>query len=280
MLDFTNGSVIKGLGCQLKMPNGVFLWSPPRCLSTAVECCMRELSCVTEVFHEPYSMPYYFGPERPCLQYASSPVDSTKTFESVTERIKESLLNAENEVVLVKELSYQIYSSSHLDFLEDFKSVKHTFLIRHPALAVRSLYKRRCDKGVPFNQKMGFEEVYKIYEYVKTNLGHSNPVVIDATDILMDPEGMLKLYCEAVGVNYKVGMTKWSQKYSYELLGCCIPSCFGWHDAVFSASGIIKSTQPIHIPPIEELPEPVRETVKNVLPYYEDMKKACLKPVD
>ena len=264
------------------MPKGVILWSPPRCLSTAVECCMRELPCVTEVFHEPYAMPFYFGPERTSLQYAaSSSVDSTKTFESVTERIRQSLLGGENEVVFVKEISY--YVDDHLDVIlgEGLKDLKHTFLIRHPALALRSLYKGCCSIDFSFlPNEIGFKEMYKIYEYVKTNLGDStNPVIIDATDILMDPEGMLKSYCEAVGVNYKVGMTKWSQKYSHELLGCNIPVCLGWHDAVFSASYIIKSTQQIQIPAIEELPEAIREDVKDLIPLYEDMKKASLKPV-
>ena len=266
-----------GVPSYLKMPKGVILWSPPRCLSTAFECCMRELPCLTEVFHEPYAMPHYFGPERTSLQYASSPVDSTKTFESVTERIRQSLLCGENEVVFIKNMSY--YVDDHLDVIlgEGLKDLKHTFLIRHPALALRSLYTACCSIDCFFlPNEIGFKEAYKIYEYVKTNLGDSNPVVIDATDILMDPEGMLKLYCEAVGVNYKVGMTKWSQKYTYELLGC---DFLGWHDAVFSASGIIKSTQQIQIPAIEELPEAIREAVKDLIPLYEDMKKASLKPV-
>ena len=227
---------------------------------------------------------FFFGPEKVLLQCEDSPdtVDPTKTYESVTERIRQSLLSDDNEVVFTRELSYHLYLSNHMGVLleEGFKNVKHTFLIRHPALAVRSLYKGCCDKGVLFSAKeIGFKEAYKIYEYVKTNLGDSNPVVIDATDILMDPEGMLKLYCEAVGVNYKVGMTKWSKKYSYELLGCNIPICLEFHDAVFSASGIIKSTQQIQIPAIEELPEAIREAVKDLIPLYEDMKKASLKPV-
>ncbi len=95
----------------------------------------------------------------------------------------------------------------------------------------------------------------------------------------MDPEGMLKLYCEAIGVDYKVGMSKWSKKYSYELLDCNIPICSGFHDVVFSANGINKAIEPIRIPAIEDLPEAVRETVKDLLPYYEDMKKASLQSI-
>ena len=102
-------------------------------------------------------------------------------------------------------------------------------------------------------------------------------MVIDATDILMDPEGMLKSYCEAVGVNYKVGMSRWSKKYSHVLLGCNIPLCLGWHDTVFSSNGINKATEPIRIPALEDLPEAVRDIVKDLLPYYEDMKKASLQ---
>ncbi len=195
-------------------------------------------------------------------------------------KIRKSLLDTDNEVdlVFIKELSYHLYHTKHLNILleDGFKDVKHTL----PALAIKSLYKGCCNKGISFiTDEIGFKETYKIYEYVRTNLTGSIPVAIDATDILMDPEGMLKLYCEAIGVNYKVGMSKWSKKYSYELLDCNIPICSGFHDVVFSANGINKAIEPIRIPAIEDLPEAVRETVKDLLPYYEDMKKASLQSI-
>ncbi len=262
------------------MAKGVFLWSPPRCLSTAVEISIRELPCVSKVFHEPYATPFFSGPERTSLQYADSPVDSSRTYASVTDKIRQSLLDKENGVVFVKEISY--YINDHTDVLleEGMKNAKHTFLIRHPALAVRSLYKGCHDNNFKFDlNEIGFKEMYKIYKCVKNNLGDSNPVVIDATDVLMDPEGMLKSYCEAVGVNYKVGMSRWSKKYSHELLDCNIPICSGWHDTVFSSNGINKAIEPIRIPAIEDLPEAVREIVEDVLPYYDDMKKASLQSI-
>jgi len=60
------------------MATQVFLWSAPRCLSTAFERSMRELNEV-KVLHEPLLAPYYMGPER---IIAEQPFLETATFDS------------------------------------------------------------------------------------------------------------------------------------------------------------------------------------------------------
>lgn len=263
------------------MTKGLFLWSPPRCLSTAFECCIRQLPSVTKVFHEPYAKPYYVGPERTSVQFANLPVDPAMTFDSTSDRIVGSLTFEKHAVVFTKEISY--YIENHMDILlkDGFRSAQHTFLIRHPALALKSFYSS-CD-GTSYNftpNEAGFLQLFAIHNFVKTKLPDApKPVVIDASDLLQDPEGMLKSYCHATELEYTPGMTSWSETYTYSLLNCNLPICSGWHDTLFSSNGIIRSTQKKPIPNIEDLPDVVADTVKEALPVYEALQKVCLKPM-
>ena len=258
------------------MTKGVFLWSPPRCLSTAFECCIRQLPSI-KVFHEAFASSYYLSADRKSTQFEDYPPTS-RGFGLVSKDIEEAICRDEYDAVFSKDISY--YIENHLDILKQdgFKESKHTFMIRHPALAVYSLYKS-CNSEYQYDpNEAGFKQLFDIYLYVQKNLGDLNPVVVDASDLLMNPEGMLKAYCEAVGLTYKPGMSKWSQQFSHESFGCTMPVCRGWHDTVFSTNGIIQSSTRKPIPSLDSLPQDIVEAIKEAIPIYETLRKSSLKP--
>lgn len=83
-----------------------------------------------------------------------------------------------------------------MDILSDgpLEEFKHTFLIRNPAKALSSLYK--VHKAIHDERKYGgnihlFQHLYKMYTFVQQKLDPC-PVVIDADDLLCDPEGIMK----------------------------------------------------------------------------------------
>jgi hypothetical protein len=60
----------------------------------------------------------------------------------------------------------------------------------------------------PTGADLGFPQQIAIFEEVRRLTGRT-PVVVDAEDILRDPEGMLRRLCEAVGVAFSETMLSW-----------------------------------------------------------------------
>jgi len=86
---------------------------------------------------------------------------------------------------------------------------QHTFLIRHPAKAVASLYKASRNTTLTgwtyFDEaEAGFQDLYDLHQAVSRE-GRCSPVVVDCDDVLAQPEEMMQAYCRAVGLTYKEG---------------------------------------------------------------------------
>jgi hypothetical protein len=95
-------------------------------------------------------------------------------------------------------------------------SVTNCFLIRDPAEVICS-YIKRTDE--PALEDIGFVQQAEIFDWLAgTSCGDvcgrgsaaSLPLVIDAKDVLQDPERMLRLLCEAVGIGFDEAMLGWS----------------------------------------------------------------------
>ncbi|CAG8673061.1 7581_t:CDS:2, partial [Racocetra persica] len=110
-------------------------------------------------------------------------------------------------------LGTTILSSPH--FLE----MTHTFLIRNPEKSVKSLYKAKqflskantefSAKGFDKNS-VGLEESKQIFDLLKDL--NKQLIVVDADDLVNDPERILKKYCELIGEEFKEEMTHWEAK--------------------------------------------------------------------
>ena len=103
---------------------------------------------------------------------------------------------------------------------------KHTFLIRNPLRSVYSYRKarianQRLENGNRnehaydlerddrwFSNKCYVKDQYDLWMYVKENLD-SNPVVIDADDLLSKPKETLSAYCDVVGLPYSDSLLQW-----------------------------------------------------------------------
>ena len=171
------------------MPKKVFLWTAPRCVSTAFERCMMEVEN-SKIFHEPYSKPYHFGPERQSPRYLSDPVDSSSSYSHI-----KALLTKEydgKDFLFSKDMAYAIENHFEILLDKDLKDFQHTFLLRNPRKTVPSLYKASVNKSLTgwesFDpHEAGFSQLQDLYDFVKENLDE-NPVIVDADDLLRDPE--------------------------------------------------------------------------------------------
>ena len=79
------------------------------------------------------------------------------------------------------------------------------FLIRDPAEVIASYVKKNDD---PELEDLGFVQQAEIFEWVRER-SETIPAVIDARDVLQDPERLLRLLCRAVGVEFDPAMLSW-----------------------------------------------------------------------
>jgi hypothetical protein len=83
--------------------------------------------------------------------------------------------------------------------------VTNCFLIRDPREVIASYIKKREDPALP---DLGFMQQAEIFDFVRTRT-NSVPPVVDAKDVLENPERMLRLLCKAVGVEFNESMLSW-----------------------------------------------------------------------
>jgi hypothetical protein len=84
-------------------------------------------------------------------------------------------------------------------------TVTNCFLIRDPREVIASYTKKRDD---PALEDLGFTQQAEIFNFVR-NRAKSIPPVVDAKDVMENPERMLRLLCDAVGVEFSKSMLSW-----------------------------------------------------------------------
>jgi hypothetical protein len=89
---------------------------------------------------------------------------------------------------------------------DDFAGFTHAFLIREPERMIASyLRQRECAAFEDF----GLERQAEFFEREADRLGHAPPV-IEASDVLADPAGVLSKLCEALGIPWDPAMLGWA----------------------------------------------------------------------
>ncbi|KAF7559953.1 hypothetical protein G7046_g4192 [Stylonectria norvegica] len=103
--------------------------------------------------------------------------------------------------------------------LEVLKQFQFTFLIRHPRRAIPSYY--RCtvpplDEVTGFYNFMpseaGYVELVRFFDYLLEQgiVDKEQLVVVDADDMLDNPDKTIRLYCEKTGIDFKPEMLNWN----------------------------------------------------------------------
>ena len=84
-------------------------------------------------------------------------------------------------------------------------AVTNCFLIRDPREVIASYVKKRED---PSLEDLGFMQQVEVFNFVR-NRTKSIPPVVDAKDVLENPERILRLLCDAAGVDFNKSMLSW-----------------------------------------------------------------------
>ena len=261
---------------ETTMVRRVMLWTAPRCVSSAFERSIRTLNN-SKVFNEPLSNPYYFGPERRTMRFASLPIDPNATYEATLQMLLAHYPS--KELVFSKDLAYSIKGMFNDVFSRGLDKFTHTFLIRRPERSIYSLYRKSTEMSNSYGDfdpnEAGFQELYDLYDYVKNKMGYS-PVVVDADDLLNDPDRMMNAYCTAIGIQYEESMTTWEPG--------PVPDwsestwAMEWYAEVLQSSGFIRRNKTAAPAVPKDLPDVVTKCILENQPPYEALYSVRLLP--
>ena len=192
------------------MSNGtirIAMWSGPRNISTAM---MRSWGNRpdTVVVDEPFYAFYLkkTGTKHPGAEevIAQGETDWRKVVEQCRRNanpVEDSPWRARN-IFYQKQMTHHLLPEISRDWLRD---VINCFLIRDPAEVIASYIKKNPE---PELNDLGFVQQAEIFDFVRHQTGFIPPV-IDADDVLRDPERMLRLLCDAIGVEFSDAMLSW-----------------------------------------------------------------------
>lgn len=237
------------------------LWAVPRSTSTAFETMMRERGDYL-VLDEPFGMYYYYSEEKKCDRYAGEgEIKESNNFQPLLQDIIDK---SQSQKVFLKDMAYYVYDRADEAFLSHFD---HTFLIRHPEKALRSLFARWPDFS---KTEASYKEIDDLFEAAKKYTGKVPPL-IDSDDLVNKPEATVKAYCEAVGIEFKPEALQWKPKVRSE-----INQWEGtWHGEVQSSQGF-KPKEQKNYASIEDTPH-LKQAYEYCLPYYEKLYEQRLR---
>jgi hypothetical protein len=138
----------------------------------------------------------------------------------------------------------------------DFTGFAHAFLIREPERMIASYLRKR--EAAAF-EDFGLERQAEFFEREADRLGKAPPVV-DANDVLEDPQSVLSRLCDALGLAWDPAMLAWEPG-RHPTDGPWAPH---WYAAVEASSGFgAPERGPV------DLPDDARRLADRCRLYYE-----------
>src|SRR5436190_7469759 len=185
------------------MPRGVVriaMWSGPRNISTAM---MRSWGNRPDTFviDEPFYA-YYLERTGAAHPGAEEVIATGETnWRKIIAKLTGPVPN-DTRIFYQKQMTHHLLPEIDRGWLAQ---VTNCFLIRDPADVIVSYIKKKND---PTLEDLGFVQQAEIFDWVRKHTG-AVPPVIDANDVLENPEGILRLLCDAIGVDFTEAMLSW-----------------------------------------------------------------------
>ncbi len=181
-------------------PLHLAMWCCPRTVSTAL---MRafENRADTFVIDEPLYAHYLAATGRRHALFDEVVRSQPTDWRAVAEHLVGAVPGG-------KRVFYQKHMAHHL--LPDIERgwldrLTHAFLIRDPRELLPSLQAKLPDVSLA---DTGYPQQLELFERVRERCGVTPPVV-DSTDLLRDPEGILRALCQALDLPFTADMLSW-----------------------------------------------------------------------
>jgi hypothetical protein len=233
-------------------PVRIAMWSGPRNISTAM---MRSWGNRPDTFvcDEPFYACYLkaTGRKHPGREEVieRGETDPRKVIAQLTGPVPGG-----KRIFYQKQMTHHFLPEIDRDWLG---AVTNCFLIRDPAEVIVSYVKKNND---PALEDIGFVQQAEIFDWVREESGQVPPV-IDAHDVLENPEKILRSLCKAVGVEFIKEMLSWAPGLR-ETDGIWAKH---WYDEVATSTGFRTTTRRER----EPVPERLRDVYERSREFYE-----------
>jgi sulfotransferase family protein len=183
-------------------PVRIAMWSGPRNISTAM---MRAWANRPDTFviDEPFYAFYLraTGKKHPGADeiMEAGETDWRKVVEQCGRRLSAPTAK---KIFYQKQMTHHLLPEIDLEWLV---GMTNCFLIRDPREVILSYIKKQSN---PMLEDLGFVQQAEIFDWVRARTG-SIPPVIDASDVLQNPERILQLLCTAVAIEFDESMLSW-----------------------------------------------------------------------
>jgi Sulfotransferase domain len=186
----------------LAAPIRIAMWSGPRNISTAL---MRAWGnrADTTVIDEPF---YAYYLERTGKKHpgAAEVIAQGETdWRKIVEQCGRGLsAPTGKKISFQKQMTHHLLPEIDREWLVD---LTNCFLIRDPREVILSYIKKNPE---PTLEDLGFVQQCEIFNFVRERT-NSIPPIVDARDVRENPEGVLRLLCDAIGVPFDAAMLSW-----------------------------------------------------------------------
>src|ERR1700693_516573 len=243
-----------------KGPIRIAMWSGPRNISTAMLRAWDNRPD-TAVIDEPFYA-YYLertGKDHPGAAevIAAGETDCPNIIRDLT---KEPIPGGKC-ILFQKQMTHHLLPEIDRKWLVD---LTNWFLIRDPREVILSYIKKNPG---PALEDLGFVQQREIFNFVRERT-HTTPPVVDARDVLQNPEHTLRLLCDAIGVSFDKKMLSWPPGLR-ETDGVWAKH---WYDAVASSTSF-EPYKPRH----GKVPDSLRDIYEYCRVCYEDLYKHRLR---
>ena len=154
-----------------------------------------------------------------------------------------------------KQMTHHLLDAMDWDWLGQLHNI---FLIRNPEEVLASYRRVRATATL---DDLGIVQQARIYDHVVGMQGE--PMVLDAKDVLMNPEGALRTVCAALGINFDPNMLSWpaGKRASDGIWGPY------WYDNVWQSTGF-EGYRPRNV----TTPPEYREIMDVCMAHYERLR--------
>lgn len=241
-------------------PVRIAMWSGPRNISTAMMRAWENRSD-TAVWDEPLYGHYlqHTGIDHPMREEIISATETN--WQTIVDQLVGPVPGGKS-IYFQKHMTLHLMDHIDRDWMDN---VVNCFLIRDPAEVIASYAAKRDEVTAA---DVGFEAQLDVFRHVE-KLGGKTPVVLDARDVLQQPEKMLQKLCAAVGVGFDDDMLNWpaGQRDSDGIWGV------HWYGVVENSTGFApyKSSKSV-------LGDDLSELAAQCRPYYDELFHKRLLP--
>lgn len=182
-------------------PIRVAMWSGPRNISTAMMRAWGNRSD-TAVIDEPLYAYYLERTGKSHPGAAEVIAAGEADWREVVRRLAKEPIPGGKRVFFQKQMTHHLLPEINRVWVVD---LTNCFLIRDPREVILSYIKKNPD---PALEDLGSVQQRELFELVRHQT-LSIPPVVDAKDVLENPERTLRLLCDAVGVPFEKTMLSW-----------------------------------------------------------------------